>query len=204
VLAAARRNATRRNVNASTSRRADILRLLAVAASFALSLFLFQRAMPFSLTSPWFQLMPMLCVLGLAGVAQPIWPLRMPRALRAIRAWEADGRLYRSLGVAAFGALLRRTPLRLLNSQVYLCKHCEDLVRLSAQLESAEAAHLWAGAVLVPYMAYAFVAGMWRTVLCFTIVQVIGNAYPMMHLRATRSRVDRYASKMSLRRARNA
>ncbi|MFI4901869.1 MAG: hypothetical protein ACHP91_00490 [Burkholderiales bacterium] len=83
-----------------------------------------------------------------------------------------------------------------------LRRRTEDPARLNVQLESAEAAHLWAGAVIVPYVVYAFAAGIWRTAICFTIVQVLGNAYPIMHLRVVRSRVDRYASTISVRRAR--
>jgi len=186
------------------SRPADLLRLLAVAAAFGLSFFLFRRAMPFSLASPWFVFILMLCFLGLAAVARPIFPFKMPRTLRSIRPWEAEGGLYRTLRVPAFGMLLRRTPLRLLNTQVYLRSRAEDPARLSAQLEAAEAAHLWAAALVVPYMAYAFAQGMWSTVLCFVVVQVLGNAYPIMHLRAARHRLARYALKKSASRARSA
>ncbi|MCU0252792.1 MAG: hypothetical protein MUE61_21585, partial [Vicinamibacterales bacterium] len=95
-------------------------RFLAVAAGYAAAFVATRRFMPFSVASPWFVFVAMVCVLGLAFVAQPIVMIRMPGPLRAIRTWEARGRVYRALGVPAYGRLLRRTPLRLFNVDVYL------------------------------------------------------------------------------------
>jgi hypothetical protein len=186
------------------SRRADLLRLLAVVAAFGVSFVLFRRAMPFSLASPWFVFIVMHCFLGLAAVARPILPLAMPRSLRSIRAWEVEGSLYRTLGVPAFGTLLRRTPLRFLNTDVYLRSRSEDGTRLGVQLEAAEAAHLWAAALITPYIAYAAARQLWGTVFCFIVVQVLGNAYPIMHLRAVRYRLDQLALRKTASRVRYA
>jgi hypothetical protein len=93
----------------------DLARLLVVTAAFGVSLFLFRRAAHFSFTSPWFVLMAMLCFLGFVAFARPLFLLRLPRWLRKVHLWETRGKLYRVLGVQAFGGLLRRTPLRLLN-----------------------------------------------------------------------------------------
>ncbi len=133
----------------------------------------------------------MLCFLGLVAFARPLFLLRLPRWLRKPRPWELKGTLYRALGVQVFGMLLQRTPLRLLNSQVYLSEYSDDPARLSAQLEAAEAAHLWAAALIAPYMAYACIANKWSVFFGFVGVQIAGNAYPIFHLRWVRGRLER-------------
>ncbi len=167
-------------------------RLAAVAAGYGVALVLYLRAVPGGLTSPWFVFVAMICVLGLAFVASPVVPLRVPAAMRKVRRWEVEGRLYRVMRVRAFGTLLRRTPLRLLNTQVYLGGRGErrPLV-LIALLEAAEASHLWAGLLALPYMVYAFAHGAWATVFWFVVAQALVNAYPIAHLRLARQRVER-------------
>jgi len=88
----------------------DWMRFLAVAAAYGVAIFLFQWAAPLSLLSPWFVRTAMVCFLGLAFMARPLMPIRMPRPLRTIRVWKAEGGLYRMLRVPAFGMLLRQTP----------------------------------------------------------------------------------------------
>lgn len=190
--------------NASAGRVGAWTRLVALAAAYGVSIFLYRRAVPDGLTSPWFVLVAMICFLGLAFFAAPIVPLRVPGAWRTVRGWEEEGRLYRALGVLAFGRLLRRTPLRLLNTQVYLRERGHDQAALTAQLEAAEASHLWAGLLVVPYMVYACIQEAWATVLWFAAAQLIGNAYPMAHLRLARARVDRIARTVSRRQAASA
>jgi hypothetical protein len=169
----------------------DRLRFLAVAAAYVAAFVLIRRAVPFSLTSPWFVLVAMICFLGLAAMAGPLVKVRMPRPCRRIRAWEVEKGVYRRLGVPAFGRLLRRTPLRQLNTNVYLGDRSRDAAALVAQLEAAEASHFWDAMLVLPYMAYAGVTGAWMTLLGFTFAQVVVNAYPVMHLRMTRSRLSR-------------
>lgn len=164
----------------------DIFALLAVAAAFAISLAMFRRAV--GVDSPWFGLMSMLDVLGLVAFARPLLRLRLPGFLRTEREWEATGRVYRALYVPAFGALLRRTALRHLNPLVYL-KQYPDPSIVQAQLESAEAAHLLAAAVLMPYIIYAALQDWWTAVAWLTVVQIGSNVYPIMHLRWVRVRI---------------
>lgn len=175
------------------------MRLLAVAAGYAAAFFLAQRAVPFSVTSPWFVFVAMVCFLGLAFVAQPLLMIRMPRPLRPIRAWEGERGLYRSIGVPAFGRLLRRPPLRLFNMDVYFRKGAGDMARVGAELEAAEASHFWASALVAPYMAYALAHRLWGALFWISLAQVLINAYPVMHLRLTRYRLDRLASKKAAR-----
>ncbi len=174
-------------------------RFLAVAAGYAAAFVAIRRIMPFSVASPWFVLVAMVCVLGLAFVAQPIVMIRMPGPLRAIRAWEAGGRVYRTLGVPAYGRLLRRTPLRMFNVDVYLHNGLRDSVKVGAELEAAEASHFWAAVLVAPYVAYLIAHGMWAPLFWIALAQVLINLYPILHLRLTRHRLGVILSKRHTR-----
>jgi hypothetical protein len=101
-----------------------------------------------------------------------------------------DRAVYKALRVPAFGALLRRTPLRHLNAFVYLKQNPSPSI-VRAQLESAEAAHLLAAVLLVPYIGYACVVGWWEAVAWLLLVQIGFNLYPILHLRWVRVRINR-------------
>lgn len=163
--------------------------LLATLAAFAFSLDMLHQLIGW--TSPWMVLMLFLCFLGLAKIADPIYKLKVPAPLRALRPWELRGEVYRRLGVAGFGRLLRNTPLRFLNLTVYVSSGRRDPRLISRQLESAEASHFWAGLALVPYLAMCVFNGEWNVLGAFFAVEVLGNAYPIMHLRSVRGRIDR-------------
>ena len=181
-------------------RRRGWIRVTAVAAAYAVALPAIRRAIPLDLASPWFVVVAMVCFLGLAFVAQPLVMIRMPSPLRTIRAWEIDGGVYRALGVPAYGRLLRRTPLRLFNRDVYLQDGLPDTRRVGAELEAAEASHFWAAVLVVPYMVHAAIAERWIALLGVSLAQALVNAYPVMHLRLSRHRLDRLASRMEPRR----
>lgn len=176
------------------------VRLIAVAVGYAAAFLLLRRFLPVRLDSPWFVCVAMICFLGLAFVAQPLVMIRMPRPLRTIRAWEHEGGVYRMLGVPAYGRLLRRTPLRLFNRDVYLHRGLRDTRTVGAELEAAEASHFWAAALVVPYMVHAAMAGTWSALLGVSLAQVLINVYPVLHLRLSRHRLDRLASRMEPRR----
>jgi hypothetical protein len=178
-------------------RTRDVLILLAVAAAFGVSLPLFGRVMGFN--SPWFALLVMFCFLGLLGAARPLFVLRLPGWLRQVRAWETEGGLYRSLGVPAFGGLLRRTPLRQLQPLVYLSRCPGDPAKVQKQIEGAEAAHFWAAALVLPYMVFLWFQNRWSILAWFTVVQVVGNVYPILHLRWVRGRMKRVFDKKLLK-----
>jgi hypothetical protein len=167
----------------------DIFTLLAVAAAFGISLAMFRRAV--GVASPWFGLMLMLDLLGLVAFARPLFCLKLPGFLRTEREWEAGGRVYKILYVQGFGALLRRTALRHLNPLVYLNQYPNPSF-VQAQLESAEAAHLLAAALLMPYIVYACLQGWWIAVACLMVIQIGSNLYPIMHLRWVRARIKRF------------
>lgn len=167
----------------------DLIVLLLVIAAFGISLELIRRLV--GIASPWFGAMLMLDVTGLAAVARPVYLLRLPNFLRKPRAWDREGQLYTSLGVPAFGALLRNTPLRHLNSNVYLRRYAGNVAAVLAQIEAAEAAHCLAAVVLVPYIVYAIVQGGWLATVALLAVQIAYNVYPVLHLRMVRMRLGR-------------
>jgi hypothetical protein len=171
----------------------DMLMFFAVTCSFIVSLFLLRRAVGF--TSPWFALTTMFCFLGLVAFARSLFLLRLPVWLRQVRGWELRSRLYPVLGVPGFGQLLRRTPLRYLQPLVYLKRYPGDPAKVVAQIQGAEAAHFWAAALIIPYMVFACVQKWWGVVFWFTVIQVVGNVYPILHLRWVRGRLTKVIDK---------
>jgi hypothetical protein len=164
--------------------------LLATAGAFAVSFVMLARVI--GADSPWLGLLLMFYFLGLAKVAEPLYLLRLPPSIRALHASERSGATYRALGVPAFGALLRNTPLRWLNTSVYVAATSRDIARLERLIESAEAAHLYAAALFTPYIVYvAWRAQLWQAAI-FLLVQIAFNVYPILHLRSVRARLERH------------
>jgi hypothetical protein len=141
--------------------------------------------------SPWLGLILMFDVLGLARLAEPLFTVRIPGALQLVRPWETHGTVYGRLAVPEFGSLLRDTPLRYCNSDVYLAGKQSGLVQIYRKLESAEAAHFWAGTLFLPFIVYAWLSGHRRVAVVFLLIQVLLNIYPILHLRMVRGRLDR-------------
>ena len=165
------------------------LALLSAVLVFGVLLALLSTVL--GITSPWLALLLMFYFLGIAKVAGPVFMLRMPRALHELRHWEQRGDLLRRLRVLGFGRLLRQTPLRYLNSRVYLNRQRGDPLRVRRQAESAEATHFWAAVLFMPCIALAAVTGKWSIVAWFSLAQVLVNVYPILHLRHIRGRLDR-------------
>jgi len=147
------------------------------------------------ITSPWLALLSMFYFLSIARVAEPLFTLRMPRALRSLRRWEREGDVYRRLRVLSFGRLLRRAPLRYLNPGVYLGRERGDPLRVRFHAESSEAAHFWAAALFMPFVLLAASNRAWGIVVWFLLAQVVVNVYPALHLRHVRGRLDRTIDK---------
>jgi hypothetical protein len=68
------------------------LALLAVLLVFGVSFAMLSGVI--GVTSPWLALLLMFYFLGIARVAEPVFRLRMPRALRSLRRWEREGDVY--------------------------------------------------------------------------------------------------------------
>lgn len=168
-----------------------LLAVTSTAIAFAVSLVLLAQVIGWA--SPWLALLLMFYFLGLAKIAEPLFVLRMPAGLMRARRWERSGTIYRRLWVDRFGALLRNTPLRYLNAGVYLLSGARDLPRLLRLAGAAEAAHFWAALLFVPYLGYLFIVGKVRLGICFVLVQLLFNIYPILHLRSLRWRLDAFS-----------
>lgn len=143
------------------------------------------------LDSPWLMLLLMFDFLGIAKVAQPLFRLKLPGALHRVRPSESASVARRRLGVLHFGTLLRRSPLRYLNSAVYLDRSDRDWNRVRLRAESSEAIHFWAAVLFTPYVLHAGLNHRWDVAAWFTLAQVLVNVYPILHLRHVRRRLTR-------------
>jgi hypothetical protein len=171
-----------------------VLVLLALVLVFGASFVMLSRVI--GITSPWLPMLLMFYFLGIAKVAEPLFVLRMPAALRRLRHWDRDGDVYRRLGVFSFGRWLRQSPLRYLNSGVYLAREHRQLRQVRLKAESSEASHFWAAVLIMPYVTFAGLSGMWNVVAWFLLAQILVNVYPILHLRHVRGRLDRAICRM--------
>jgi Glycosyl-4,4'-diaponeurosporenoate acyltransferase len=166
-------------------------RLMAVVgAGLTLTLGLVMLAQVIGYTSPWIALLLMFDLVAVAKVAEPLFVLRMPAILGRLRPWEYTGMFYRQVGVRLFGTVLRNTPLRFLNTGVYLSSNVKDLHGLYRRVASSEASHFWAALLFLAYIAYLYLSGQPRIATGFFAVQVLFNIYPILHLRLLRARLD--------------
>jgi hypothetical protein len=131
----------------------------------------------------------MICVLGLTSMTRPVVRLRVVSPWRIVRKWETRGPM--ATIVRWFGRLLKRTPLRLLNTHVYRTPGERGGERLLVELESAEASHLLSALLTLPYLWRAAVMGWWASVLSVAIANVVINVLPILHLRLAREAVTR-------------
>lgn len=167
----------------------DLGKLSIVAAIFGACFVLLASAI--GPESPWLGLLLMFYFMGLAKMAEPLFRVRMPRALRAVNPRQGTDGIYHWFGVRGFGTLLRNTPLRYLNGSVYLAGGRRSLAELSRRAESSEAIHFWAAVLFTPYIAYVWSRGLIVESVLFVLVQVVFNVYPILHLRIVRARLDR-------------
>jgi hypothetical protein len=174
----------------------DVLLLLLVTATFAISLTLLKGAV--GAGSPFFGGIVFFVALGWTVFAQPVMGFRVPGAIREIRPWELRGVLYRALGVPGFGVMLRASPLKLLNPSVHLGKFPGEPATVCRNLEISEANHLWGGLLTLPYLVYASLHGWWGVFIVSLVLHVVANLYPICHLRWARGRLARYAGRKAL------
>jgi hypothetical protein len=166
----------------------DIGKLILMAVVFGVCFAMLASVV--GVRSPWLGLLLMFYFMGLAQAAEPLFTLRMPRAIRAVDPGLLHHAFYNRLGVHGFGDLLRNTPLRYLNSAVYRTNGKRDLAGLRCRLESSEAIHFWAAVLFTPYIVYIGTRGLIAQTILFVVVQVVFNIYPIMHLRLVRARLS--------------
>lgn len=173
-------------------RRGRILRI-ALALAIVAALWAWGRSA--GPDSTWFATTASFTLLGLLDLARAF--VRLPVLLGPVRGWEAKGRCYRRLGVPGFGGLLRRSPLRLLNRQVYLGAQARDPQAIVRELEGAEAAHTLAFIFSALYMMLAAGKGWWAAFAGVALFNLAENLYPVLHLRQVRARIAVLAAQRS-------
>ena len=67
------------------------------------------------------------------------------------------------------------------------------------EAESAEAAHLWAIVLTIPYLAYAGISHQWTALLLFAAAHLGVNVYPVLHLRLVRGRLQQVLARKRAR-----
>ena len=145
--------------------------------------------------SPWLGLFSMFYFMGIAKSAEPQLLFRMPSALRTVGPDLARRDRQDRWGIRRFGALLRNTPLRYLNSAVYRTGREQSFSALSRRLESAEAIHFWAAVLFTPYIVYILSRGLLAEAGLFVLIQLAFNLYPILHLRLVRARLSRFQAR---------
>jgi hypothetical protein len=168
---------------------ARVIFAIVVTAFMGGTLFLFGQFVGYR--SPLFAVIAAADALGVVALTRPAFHWGLPAFLRSAREWERTGRLYRLLGVPQFGALLRRPPLRYLNTMVYVRGHGAELAQVRSSILDAEGAHFWAVMLTIPLIGYDLSRGWWDSVLGVLAFHIALNAYPTFHLRSVRIRIER-------------
>jgi hypothetical protein len=164
--------------------------VLLALASIALVVTLASCAKAVGVRSPMFALAAVGGTLGFVVVTGTVLPWRLPRRLRPMFSWELAGELYRILGVTAFGALLRRPPLRYFNASVYLSGRARALETVQTDVIAAEGAHFWAFLLSLPLLGYLMLHRSWEGVVWILALSTVIHVYPSLHLRHTRARLQ--------------
>jgi hypothetical protein len=175
----------------STVRRGLVLTAGTVA--FGGALFAFTRA--FGHDSPVHAVMVVVLVTAWVAVLQSVVPLPVPATLLRVNAREFAILRFRWTGVRAFGALLRRTPLRHLGGAVYLADAGRSPDTVLRGVYRAEAVHLWAAMSCVPWLMGWAAHGHWSLVAWGIASQLPLNVYPVLHLRHVTWRLQRHAAR---------
>jgi hypothetical protein len=142
------------------------------------------RSLVFALVANWL-------IVAWVALIGPAIRWRLPGGYLRLRAWERDGRLYRRLGVPAFGTLIRRTPLRVLSPDIYLRGRPGRLTTVLALSGRAEAVHVWIFLLALPLVLYAVARGWWDAAVWLLLVNALLNLYPVMQQRMIRGRLER-------------
>jgi hypothetical protein len=170
------------------------MRTLRIVAVLALALagfsaVLVSAAMALGYRSPVFGFCVVGATLGLIVVTLPVVRWRLPESLVRADSRGVDA-TYRALGVTAFGALLRRPPLRWFNSTVYVRDGAEPLAAARDNMLAAEAAHFWALVLTLPFLAWLAWHGAWPAIASMLATHAVLNVYPALHLRLMRVRIE--------------
>ena len=125
-------------------------------------------------------------IIALAAMLPPALPDRWLR----LRSWEADGSVYRRLGIEGYKKALLASPF---GPNAFLKFHGRrsQIPELEQFTRNAEMGHLTLLVVSTVVIAIAWRTGYWRTALFLAIVNVPWNIYPVLLQRYTRARLTR-------------
>jgi len=140
--------------------------------------------------SPGFAFIVTLAPMGVMRYVHPVRRVGTPSFFHRLRDREYRPARARRIGLVAFAWFLRHSPLRLLNTSVYLRRWPGSPALVLTHVLEAEASHFWAFFAAMPYLAFALFHGWWAGFTVGWAVQICGNIYPYLHLRYTRSRLD--------------
>lgn len=171
--------------------------LLTGSVACVVSLLLFARA--FGASSAVFAVTVTLLVAAWTGMFHTVVPLRLPASSLKIERREFALLRWRWTGVPLFGLALRSTPLRHLGGTVYLNQCAKDSARVLRGIQEAEAIHVWSMLFCSPWLVFWCVQGLWFSVASSLAVHALLNAYPILHLRLTRGRIEKYAARLAHR-----
>ena len=129
------------------------------------------------------------CVInGFAAIALHVVPWCVPHTHSPFRGWERM--VWQIMGVSLFGVLVRRSPLRYLNTKVYLKCRSGNLAPVHASVIYAEGVHFWALLLSGPLLAYAIVHSWWDALAWLVIFNALCHLYPFLNLRMVRARLE--------------
>lgn len=124
----------------------------------------------------------------LGTVSRLVQP-RLPSAWHELRGFEADGRVYRALGVGVAKRALRRGPLAVCNPDLHLPaeRTPERLAHLDQRMRDAEASHAILLFATLGIAAQAAARGWWAAAGWTVLFDVALNGYPVMLQRYNRA-----------------
>ena len=171
--------------------------LLMGSVAFGVSLLLFAKA--FGASSAVFAVTVTMLVAAWTGMFHTVVPLRLRASSLKVGRREFALLRWRWTGVPLFGLTLRSTPLRHLGGAVYLNQCAKDSARVLRGIQEAEEIHVWSMLFCSPWLVFWCLRGWWFSVASSLTVHALLNAYPILHLRLTRGRMERYAARLAHR-----
>ncbi len=165
---------------------------LGMAALIAWSLRVFgARSAWFTLVVVWLPLAWFALLGRILALRRPV--LRLPARVHALRAVEADGRVYELLGVRVAKRLLRRGPLAVGAPDLHLPAELTpaNLAVLDERMQQAEAIHEILLVVTLAVAVNAAVRGWWDAAGWALLFNIAFNGYPAMLQRYNRARLAR-------------
>jgi Glycosyl-4,4'-diaponeurosporenoate acyltransferase len=171
--------------------------LLSGSVAFVVSLLLFAKAL--GARSVVFAVTVTVLVAAWTGMFHTVVPLGLPASILKVRKREFTVLRWRWTGVALFGLALRTTPLRHLGGSVYLAQCANDSARVLRGLQEAEEIHIWSVLLCFPWLVFWCMQGLWFSAASSLAVHALLNVYPILHLRLTRGRMERYAARFARR-----